>query len=411
MDYNRIVEEITRIGKEMYICGAEVHRVEDTVQRMLLSYGAQSCDVFAITSQITVSARFENRTYTVMKRIGKTDPDFTKIALYNSLSRRLCSEHLPIEEVEKEHAKILASVTLPWYVSLTAYMLCCFSFAVFFGGDAIDGLSSAVLGILMFAANRYLKPHINEFIYIFVITFLIGCLGIFFVSFGFGHNLDKVLIGTVMLVIPGMFITNSARDIFLGDTISGILKLFESLLLVVLISLGYVLAIYLFPSVMYSSTASTNPWYVTYLSCLLGSLSFALLFKANLRMIVASAVGSCIAAAFYVLFSLTYPLSTFLWSSLLALFAGIYGEILARFAKTPAISILSIVLLPFYPGGSIYYTFTYLEEQQNELFLANFKVAGFTILGIASGVIVSTVLVHYVAVFVQNVKKNRSVKK
>lgn len=410
MDYDRIVETVTQIGKEMYIRGAEVHRVEDTITRMLKSFGAESSDVFAITSQITVSAKFDNKTYTVMKRVGKTDADFTKIAQYNALSRETCEKHLSIEEVEAKHAEILASKPFPWYVSFLAYMLCCFSFAMFFGGDYLDGLSSAVLGILMFFANRYLKPHINEFLYLFLVTFVTGCLGILFVFLGFGHNLDKVLIGTVMLVIPGMYITNAARDLFLGETISGLLKLIESLLSVVMISLGYVLAIYLFPYASDSLILSSNPWYLTLIVSLFGSLSFALLFKANGKMILAALAGSCIASVFYVLFSVLFPLPTFLWSFLLALIAGIYSEIFARIAKTPAISILSIVLLPFYPGGSIYYTFAYLEEQKKDLFLSQFQVAGFTILGIASGVILSTVLIHYAVFLFQVIKKKKAEK-
>ena len=88
-----------------------------------------------------------------MKRVGKTDADFTKIAQYNALSRETCEKHLSIEEVERKHAEILSSKPFPWYISLFAYMLCCFSFAMFFGGDYLDGLSSAVLGILMFFAK------------------------------------------------------------------------------------------------------------------------------------------------------------------------------------------------------------------------------------------------------------------
>lgn len=38
------------------------------------------------------------------------------------------------------------------------------------------------------------------------------------------------MIGDIMLLIPGILMTNSIRDILIGDTISGVMRLVESLL-------------------------------------------------------------------------------------------------------------------------------------------------------------------------------------
>ena len=57
---------------------------------------------------------------------------------------------------------------------------------------------------------------------------------------------DKILIGVIMLLIPGVATTNSARDMLVGHTISGLLRLAESLLLAGALALGFGSAIYLF---------------------------------------------------------------------------------------------------------------------------------------------------------------------
>ena len=44
------------IGEEMLISGAEVSRVEDSVRRICIAYGAEKVDVFTITSAIVVTA-------------------------------------------------------------------------------------------------------------------------------------------------------------------------------------------------------------------------------------------------------------------------------------------------------------------------------------------------------------------
>ena len=45
-----------------------------------------------------------------------------------------------------------------------------------------------------------------------------------------------------MLFIPGIAFTNSLRDLFSGDTITGLIRFFESLLLAILLALGFALA-------------------------------------------------------------------------------------------------------------------------------------------------------------------------
>ena len=48
-----------------------------------------------------------------------------------------------------------------------------------------------------------------------------------------------VMIGTIMILIPGIAFGNSIRDIFNGDIISGSLKLFNSIVLAVAIAFGF----------------------------------------------------------------------------------------------------------------------------------------------------------------------------
>lgn len=56
---------------------------------------------------------------------------------------------------------------------------------------------------------------------------------------------DKVLIGIIMLLIPGIILTNSIRDILLGDIISGSLRLVEAILMAATLALGMMAAIWL----------------------------------------------------------------------------------------------------------------------------------------------------------------------
>ena len=56
---------------------------------------------------------------------------------------------------------------------------------------------------------------------------------------GIGVQPDKIMIGDIMLVIPGLQLTNSLRDMINGDMISGLLNMSEALLKAVAVAIGF----------------------------------------------------------------------------------------------------------------------------------------------------------------------------
>ena len=60
---------------------------------------------------------------------------------------------------------------------------------------------------------------------------------------GIGHHSDKIMIGNIMLLIPGLALTTSLRDLINGDTISGLLGLFEAVIKAIAIAIGSALVL------------------------------------------------------------------------------------------------------------------------------------------------------------------------
>ena len=116
--------------------------------------------------------------------------------------------------------------------------------AVFFGGNVMDGVLAAVFAVVIWLMQVYFAPVCtNNILFNFVCSFvtgvLIGVAGHIFPIHG-----DKVMIGDIMLLIPGLALTNAVKDMFVGDTITGSLRLVESLLWAVSIACGFALAVY-----------------------------------------------------------------------------------------------------------------------------------------------------------------------
>ena len=106
---NAILHELLNLAEIMLTNGAEVSRVEETLNRMGHAYGATQMNVFAITSSIVVTMVFEEgEEYTQTRRI--TTPvgtDFFKLEQANALSRQCCATPLSLTDLKDEINKIL----------------------------------------------------------------------------------------------------------------------------------------------------------------------------------------------------------------------------------------------------------------------------------------------------------------
>lgn len=231
------------IGEHILKNGGEIHRVEDTIERICRSFGAEHVEVFTITSLIVASIRMPDGTYShQMRRIYKITNNLYMVEAMNGISRRLCAGEIPISDLR---SKIVEAKNKKPYHEIVLYlgaMMAAGGFAVFFGGSVLDGVCAALIGVLMTSIDMHLPRFINRMVSTVVLSIIAGVLGILICKLGVGQSADKVMIGTIMLLIPGLSLGNSIRDLLGGDTISGALRLIESLLLALMIAFGFAVA-------------------------------------------------------------------------------------------------------------------------------------------------------------------------
>ena len=207
------------MGDALLNSGAEIFRVEDTLNRMGYACGAAQMNVFVITSSIVITMEFpEEGARTQTRRIRESGGnDFTKLEQLNDLSRRFCNHPVPAAELRKEFDKININKTKPLWKLLGSLLAAC-SFAFFYGGSIPDAVAAG-LGAVLIWGLTLLCPFLR---------------------------MDKIMIGDIMLLIPGLMSTNAIRDVLIGDTLSGIIRLIAALLLAAALALGFMGAIILF---------------------------------------------------------------------------------------------------------------------------------------------------------------------
>ena len=239
-----IVSSALDIAGVMLESGAEVRRVEDTIERICTAYGATKVDVFSITSLIITTVQMPDGYHvTQSRRVYASGNQLSRIEDMNALSRRICQEVLPPEE--------LAALTLAppkptrksILVRLFGAVLASGSFAVFFGGTLADAFCAALIGALVHLIARSDPRGFNMLAKTFISALMAGALAILAVYAGIGVNADKIMIGTIMLLIPGLAFGVSLRDMLCGDIMAGSLRLIQTGLIAIVIAGGYGLAL------------------------------------------------------------------------------------------------------------------------------------------------------------------------
>ena len=245
MNFQQILACILDIGETMLVSGAEVNRVEDTVQRIAKAYGCDRVDVFTITSSIVVTAHRDGEIYTQTRRIREYHTDIARIERCNALSRKVCKQPLSPEAFAAACSEVLRMPTCPLAITCLSYVMVAASFAVFFGGNWLDALAAAISAMVLLGAERILsRIRMQRIVTTIICSAVVALSAVGLTKLHLGSSVDMICIGNVMLLIPGISFTTSVRDMIGGDTISGLLGLCEALLRAVAIAIGFALILW-----------------------------------------------------------------------------------------------------------------------------------------------------------------------
>ena len=392
MDYKKLLQLILDIAEEMLVAGAEVSRVEDSIQRMCAAYGfiEERTNAFIITSNIQVAAESpDGEVITQIRQVVRSDINYDRLDYLNDLSRKICSKRYSLEEIREMYDAVMARPGNPLPFYLLGRFCAAGGFTVFFGGSIADGVFAGLAGILVALFLRFMDRIDNN---VLAKTFLASILSGFLaigLSF-FGIHADKIMIGCIMLLIPGIALTNSIRDMLIGDIASGLLRFFNSLLIAVVIACGFAIPIlFVGKSFMLLHSGGSYygeyEWLVQLASALIGSYGFAVFFNMKGRQVAYAAVSGCATWGVYLAAVHFGMEGVFLPTLIASIFAGIVSDRLAVINRAPATIFLTASAITLIPGSSLYYAMSNLVSRNMENFEFYAQRAVSTALAIALG--------------------------
>lgn len=220
--------------------GGETYRAEETVNRICQAYEYEESDVFATPTGVFISvSKAEGSSESCIVRIRSRGVNLEVIDQVNNISRQLTSGQIKLDKAAEVLQAINQNRKDRVWLSALASGLSSGFFALLFRGSLFDFSVAMLCGVLVRLVSGLIKTvDMFNFTISLLGGFLIGVLSVLCVKiFGMG-NLDKIISGAMMPLLPGVSMTNAIRDTMRGDLVSGVSRGAEALLIALALAFG-----------------------------------------------------------------------------------------------------------------------------------------------------------------------------
>ena len=242
-DSDKILDIAGRTGLAILENGGETFRAEETALRICVSSGYTESNVVAYPTGLFITLARDDQTYgTIVKSLNKHCVDLTKLNRANYLARAFESGEIDADSalaelksmsrsaVKSKKKKILISCIAGLATGL---------FTILYGGIWFDCIISFICGfVTQYISSSFKRTDIYHFAMSLIGGFVIAVISVIGVSIFKLGNINLIIIGSIMPLLPGLAMTNAIRDTMMGDLVSGMARIGEVLLIAVSLAAG-----------------------------------------------------------------------------------------------------------------------------------------------------------------------------
>lgn len=233
---------VVAAGEIQLQSGAEISRVEETMTHMANALQLDSLETFIIANGIFATAEGTDHMQRAgMKHISTGSMDLGKIEAVNTLSRQLEKGEVTKEEAWQRIEEIRKMGDYSPLMQIVAYALGSGAFCYALGGSGNDAICAALVGSLLgvffvffsfFNSSKAVRTIFGSMLVTFLTTY--------FFRMGLGDSVNRIIIGVLIPMIPGVAFTCAIRDLVENDYLSGVIRLMDVLLTLASIVAGVV---------------------------------------------------------------------------------------------------------------------------------------------------------------------------
>lgn len=241
VDPRKVVDVALEAGKILLKSGGEIFRVEETIQYICKRYWIENVDIFTLSHAIILSiVDDEGNSYTKVKHVPLSSNNIGIVTEVNDLSRRFSAGMLTIEEAfeQLKYIENMPSVKSGYIVLAAGIGSGCFGYLM--GAGVYDSIAAFFIGCILYVWVLSAKKHTMSKIIINIVGgVIISILGLLIrLMFPGAVQLDGMIIGAIMPLVPGVGFVNSIRDLQGGDFLSGTVRMIDTLLVFAYIAIG-----------------------------------------------------------------------------------------------------------------------------------------------------------------------------
>ena len=240
INYEELINTSMDVGYMLLANGAEIYRVEESMQRIFRAYSVENGEIFAIPTCIfaTISTEDE-RPLTKIRRCNSRVTNLDKVDRVNNLCRRICRDTPDFKTIRCELRGIDARPNYSSLQQVLAFSMVAFAFTLFYGGTFADGVCAVFCGAAIKIVSEQMERfHANSFFVNIMASAVSAAIALSAAHYNIYMNPDKIIIGALMNMVPGIAITSFMRDLMAGDLVAGLIRLTDSLLVAAAIAIG-----------------------------------------------------------------------------------------------------------------------------------------------------------------------------
>lgn len=243
-----VIDTCLLAGRIMIESGSEMYRVEDTVTHIARNAGVENSVIYTTPTGLFFSIK--GSAVSELRQINARTINLEKVQQVNTLSRQFAEKKVTLRQLHDTLEKIDQNTPFfPLWLQFLASVVVSSTMMILFSGmyDWDDLLISGVIGGIGFLANYYINIWTKvKFLSELISAFLVGFIAYLAVQLHLGQNMNNVLIGAIMPLVPGVPLTNALRDMFAGHLLTGTVRAIEAALTACAIGTGIGLAFRIF---------------------------------------------------------------------------------------------------------------------------------------------------------------------
>lgn len=250
VDIRKVLELALEAGRVLLRNGAEIFRVEETIDRICWSFGIEEVDSFVLSNGIFLTAYKQGKeTFAKVKHIPMAGIHLGIVTEVNHLSREIAAGNIGLEEASERLREIEKLPPKKSIYQVLAAGLGSGCFCYLLQANLWECLMAFSVAALMYIFVIFAQKHSMSKIIINIVAggiITVLALAVTHLSLPFTISLDKIIIGAILPLVPGVAFTNAIRDIADSDFISGTVRMIDAILVFVYIAIGvgFVLSAY-----------------------------------------------------------------------------------------------------------------------------------------------------------------------